>query len=346
MNVVAIYEVYVAHASRNRSEQQRVLHEQLVELRIPFVGNSRRLAVVVKSREEQEVLALCDRIGAQVRVLGDTSSLDNDKPVAYVSTYPAFDDTDGWGHVIDFSLNSCMWSDADVGDILPWFSHQDRFGVSIACLRMMQSWLRERPMLFTHPLRNYCGMLVPSSIKAELTKAHLIGLAFEPVTPIVHFEELFEDATTPAQIEIPEINSVTRRLRSIEFGDYPADMEPWWVIVPTITLPPMNPQIVVSTLLERETQLYGVLPSHLDDPVRLKSKMFDKVPPIYTPEAVTATQAFDIAASFERFDYFGKYSRQIHFSSRAKEAFAPFIVEPRWSRVGILPVNSPVLGGN
>jgi hypothetical protein len=345
MKVTNTYNFLFPERSADLKASTQCAHA-LRNLDIQLRGEHPVAEVIVGSQEEKSVLHLAASLGALVYHRGSKTQSAPDQVIVPFNTRPVFDDTDGWGHVIDFSLNCCMWSDADVGDILPWFSHQGRFGVSIACLRMMQSWLRERPMLFTHPLRDYCGMLVPSSIKEELTKAHLIGLAFEPVTPIVHFEELFEDTTTPAQIEIPEINSVTRRLRSIEFGDYPADMEPWWVIVPTITLPPMNPQIVVSTLQQRDTQRYGVLPSHLDDPVRLKSKMFDKVPPIYTPEAVTATQAFDIAASFERFDYFGKYSRQIHFSSRAKEAFAPFIVEPRWSRVGILPVNSPVLGGN
>jgi hypothetical protein len=53
----------------------------------------------------------------------------------------------------------------------------------------------------------------------------------------------------------------------------------------------------------------------------------------------------DIACTFEHSET-DPLTVGLIFSDRGKELISPYLVEPRWSRVGILPANSPVLGGS
>jgi hypothetical protein len=246
--------------------------------------------------------------------------------------------------LLEDSYGSFPDEEIDGREPIPWLIHQGRFGVTIRALEVLQMHLQGSPRIVEHFSHQPNGMLVPDAAKQQLSQLALCGMHFEPVVPIVSFQEL-DDADTPADLEVPVSHKWTRRYRNIVFGEYPAHMQPWWVLTPTVILPPMHP-----LLIRTDARRGYISDAVIDDvryrgPVHVQSSQFDQVPPIYTPEAVAAMPPFDVAWTYESFGFFGKYSSRLIVSARGKELMTPFFFEPKWTRVGILPTNSPVLGG-
>jgi hypothetical protein len=248
---------------------------------------------------------------------------------------------DSCGYVLGSHLGYYLGTDEDP-EWPPWFVHTGVFGAPLDLLRCQQSD-RRFPKCVGHPDHNYRDqvILAPDVTKRAIEQLQLKGLGFEQVAPVILYDEVTDDSQ-PVEYTFFVFPRRTHRFRNIMFGSYPPDLPPWWVPLPSITLPPVHPLLLRSSTLSRNDIIHD---PHYRGPVKLFSKLFDSIPLIYTPEAVAAMPPFDIAMTYEQ-GQFGKYSGRIIVSERGKELLSPYLVEPHWARVGILPANSPVLGGS
>jgi hypothetical protein len=248
---------------------------------------------------------------------------------------------DSCGYVLGSHLGYYLGTDEDP-EWPPWFVHTDVFGAPLQLLQCQQSD-RRFPLCVGHPDHNYRDqvILAPDVTKRAIEQLQLKGLGFEQVAPVISYDEVTDDSQ-PVEYTFVVFKWRTHRFRNIMFGSYPPDLPPWWVPLPSITLPPVHPLLLRCSTLSRNDIIHD---PHYRGPVNLYSNLFDSIPLIYTPEAVAAMPPFDIAMTYEQSD-FGKYSGRLIVSERGKELLSPYLVEPHWARVGILPANSPVLGGS
>jgi hypothetical protein len=248
---------------------------------------------------------------------------------------------DSCGYVLGSHLGYYLGTDEDP-EWPPWFVHTDVFGAPLQLLQCQQSD-RRFPLCVGHPDYNYRDqvILAPDVTKRAIEQLQLKGLGFEQVAPVLSYDEVTDDSQ-PVEYTFVVFKWRTHRFRNIMFGSYPPDLPPWWVLLPSITLRPVHPLLLRCRTLSRNDIIHD---PHYRGPVNLFSKLFDSIPLIYTPEAVAAMPPFDIAMTYEQ-GQFGKYSGRIIVSERGKELLSPYLVEPHWARVGILPANSPVLGGS
>lgn len=315
-------------------------HQDLEARGLSSVG-ARYLSPIVSvaegSTDERSLLDYLTSIPAVVYSDGTETPSQRGQQVVHKTRFLIFDDGDA---SCGYFLRTHGGAYFDEGpDWPPWFVYNNTFGAPLRLLQLQQKdWCF--PKLIGHP-GDYASkvLLAPNVSKTALEALQIKGIGFEKVSPILSFEEITEDSQ-PAEFEFAASPRRTRRFNNIVYGAYPADLPPWWVLLPSITLPPMHPLLLRRKPLTKDS----FVDINFRGPVEVISSRFDAVPPVYTPEAIAATPPFDIAMSYEQFE-FGKYGGRLIVSERGKELISPYLHEPTWTRVGILPANSPVLGG-
>lgn len=168
----------------------------------------------------------------------------------------------------------------------------------------------------------------------------LRGVAFRAMKPFSS-RNYINDVTTPAETEGFN-GAVWARYNNIVRADYPAHIEPWSVLWPTFTMPPLHPGFVRTTAKLLGYDHPPITDPAIRGPIRWRLPAFDKFPLVYTPEALAGLPAFDVATTWE-YPGVGPCSGTLVVSERGKEALTPFLHRPVWERVGTLPVGSPLL---
>jgi hypothetical protein len=301
-----------------------------------------RVRVDRGSQDELTLLTYAASIDAFVYRTSNTQ-VPKDKQVICFRYELDFEDTDSTYSRL--GLGGAMLFDDLFLNRPPWFSYQDKIGVPLELLLGQERMVSTSPACFQYPdFDSREPYFVPDCVKRELEQVGIRGIGFRQVTPVLSVHAS-EDEESDAQLEIRHSWNRVTRLCDIVFGEYPSDLPPWWVITPQVVLPPTHPLWErYNPHAKRGTDDRITDPTYRG-PVRCRSPLFDGSGPIYTPEAIRAMDDVDIACTFEHSET-DPLTVGLIFSDRGKELISPYLVEPRWSRVGILPANSPVLGGS